>query len=178
LIVLFEPQRHEPLTDESWDECEARAEIDRIATDAHDAFTEDGLWPLHPIDRSPERADTLKPIYNGAAGVIWALRHLHDADIADAPRDYRPAARTLLERHREDSLRLTGRSILGYPTGDAGILLFHWTLEPSEALASELSDVIDANLEHPSLGFGWGAPGSMLAAHFMLEPAWPERSLA
>lgn len=168
-MPLFDPERHEPLTDAPWNEGQARAGLARIVADAHRSFTEGGLWPIHPMDRSPERAATLKPIYYGAAGVIWALRRLHDAGLAGPLRDYRSVVSTLLERHRQDALRLTGGPILGYPTGDAGILLLAWTMEPSEALARELHDVIEANLAHPSLGFAWGAPGSMLAAHFMSE---------
>ncbi len=168
-MALFETQRHEPLADVPWDASRARSPIERIVADTHGAFTEDGLWPLHPIDRSPERADTLKPIYYGAAGVIWTLRTLHEAGVADLGRDYRPTLGALLGSHREDSLRLTKRPILGYPTGDAGILLLHWKLAPSEGVARELHAVIESNLNHPSLGFGWGAPGSMLAALFMFE---------
>jgi len=168
-MALFETQRHEPLADVPWDEDQARRAIERIVADAHGAFTEDGLWPIHPIDLSPERANPQKPIYYGAAGVIWGLRTLHEAGVADLGRDYGPFVSGLLERHREDSLRLTNRPILGYPTGDAGILLLHWKLAPSEALARELHAVIDANVDHPSIGFCWGAPGSMLAALFMFE---------
>lgn len=168
-MELFEPQRHEPLTHARWDEGEARAAISRIVADTHGAFTEDGLWPIHPIDRSPERAGTLKPIYYGAAGVIWALHQLRDAGMAEVGRDYVPTLAALLQRHREDSLRLANRPVLAYPMGDAGILLLHCKLAPSEALARELHAVIADNADHPSRGFAWGAPGSMLAARFMFE---------
>jgi hypothetical protein len=167
--MLFDTKRHEPLTDAAWDESRARAAIERIACDTHNAFTEAALWPIHPIDRSPERAATLKPIYYGAAGVIWTLHRLHDAGMAELGRDYRPVLGTLLERHREDALRLTNQPILAYPLGDAGILLLHFKLAPSADVARDLHAVIEANMTHPSLGFGWGAPGSMLAALFMFE---------
>ena len=168
-MALFEAHRHEPLAEVAWDAGQARAALARIVADTHAAFTDDGLWPIHPIDRSPERADTLKPIYYGAAGVIWTLHQLRDAGMSDVGRDYLPTVATLLERHRADSLRLSQRPILSYPTGDAGILLLHWTLAPSEALARELHDVIGANANHPARGFCWGASGSMLAALFMFE---------
>ena len=175
-MALFDESRHEALTETPWRESAARAAIERIAADAHAAFSEEGLWPIHPIDRSPERADTLKPIYYGAAGVVWALLQLQRAGMADFGRDYVPAVASLLERHRADSQRLTGAPILAYPTGDAGIALLHWTMAPSRAIADELYRVIEANAAHPSLGFGWGGPGSMLAALFMFErtrePRW------
>jgi hypothetical protein len=175
-VAPFDEARHEALTETLWCESVARATIERIAADAHAAFSEDGLWPIHPIDRSPERADTLKPIYYGAAGVVWTLLHLQRAGMAETGRDYLPTVASLLERHRADSQRLTGAPILGYPTGDAGIALLHWTMAPSAALADELLRVIEANAAHPSLGFGWGGAGSMLAALFMFErtrePRW------
>ena len=174
-MALFDESRHEALTETPWRESAARAAIERIAADAHAAFSEEGLWPIHPIDRSPERADTLKPIYYGAAGVVWTLLQLQRAGMADIGRDYVPAVASLLERHRADSQRLTGAPILAYPTGDAGIALLHWTMAPSRAIADELYRVIEANAAHPSLGFGWGGPGSMLAALFMFERTREQR---
>ncbi len=173
--MLFDPARHETLTETPWRESAAREAIERIVADTKAAYSKEGLWPIHPLDRSPERADPLKPIYYGAAGVVWALLHLQRAGMADAG-DYLPAVATLLERHREDSLRLAGAPILAYPTGDAGIALLHWTMATSHANADELYRVIEANKSHGSLGFGWGGAGSMLAALFMfertLEPRW------
>ena len=131
--MLFDPARHETLTEAPWRESAAREAIERIVADAKAAYSKEGLWPIHPLDRSPERADPLKPIYYGAAGVVWALQHLQRAGMADAD-DYLPAVATLLERHREDSLRLAGAPILAYPTGDAGIALLHWTMAPSARL--------------------------------------------
>jgi hypothetical protein len=175
-MPLFEASRHESLTDAPWDESLARAAVERIAADAESAFTPGGLFPIHPLDVSPERANPLKPLYYGAAGAIWALRKLEAAGLAALRRDYLPAVAGLLESHRADSRRIRGHQVLGYPLGDAGILLLHWKLAASESLADELHRVISANRGHPSLGFGWGAPGSMLAALFMwettLEPRW------
>ena len=127
-MALFDESRHEALTETPWREWAARAAIERIAADAHAAFSEEGLWPIHPIDLSPERADTLKPIYYGAAGVVWTLLHLQRAGMAEVGRDYLPAIATLLERHRADSLRLTGAPILASPTGDAGSVPVHVVL--------------------------------------------------
>ncbi len=175
-MPLFEASRHETLTDALWDESVARAAVERIATDAEAAFTPGGLFPIHPLDLSPERANPLKPLYYGAAGVIWTLLKLRAAGLVSLRRDYLPAVAGLLESHRADSLRVRAHEVLGYPLGDAGILLLAWKLAPSESLADELHRVISRNRSHPSLGFGWGAPGSMLAALFLWEatrePRW------
>ena len=168
-MALFDRERHEPLTDTAWNEVAVRCVIDRIVADTEHTFTEQGLWPLHPIDVSPERASILKPVYYGAAGVIWALRYLHGAGAAELTRDYLPAVGRLLAAHRADSLELTGAPVPGYPVGDAGILLLHWTLAPSAQLADALHAAIESNAHHPALGFAWGGAGSMLASLFMVE---------
>src|SRR6185312_8128393 len=116
----------------------------------------------HPFDVSDERPEILLPLYNGAAGVIWALHHL-----AAARRDYLPAVATLLERNRANDWRLAGEQRFGFAIGDAGILLLHWTLAPSPALEDHLAEAIAANMRHPSNGFTWGAPGTMRAALFL-----------
>ena len=72
--MLFEPARHEALTQCSWNEAAVRAHIARIVAETHAAWRgEEGLWPIHPIDVSDERPDRMKTLYYGAAGVIWAL---------------------------------------------------------------------------------------------------------
>jgi lantibiotic modifying enzyme len=111
----------------------------------------------------------LTPLYYGAAGVIWALERLKAAGAITYDRDYRPVVATLLERNRRDSMALNGRPTYAYPLGEAGILLLHWTLAPSDGLSEALHAAIEANRGHESQGFSWGAPGAMLAALFMWE---------
>jgi len=162
-VALFEPERHEALTHEAWDETGARNAIERIVSDTHAAYGgTDALWPIHPIDVSDERPPVLLPLYNGAAGVVWGLHRLKGAR-----RDYLPAVATLLARGRADNLRLANRSLPSFALGDAGILFLHWLLAPSEKLLDQLGEAIEANFEHPSNGFAWGAPGTMRAALFL-----------
>jgi lantibiotic modifying enzyme len=164
-VALWEPDRHEPFARIAWDETRVREAIARIVDGAHAAYGGvEALWPIHPIDVSDERPPVLLPLYYGAAGVIWALHHL-----SAARRDYLPAVETLLERNRADNLRLANRKLPAFSLGDAGILMLHWRLAPSEALAQQLTDAIEANMRHPSNGFSWGAPGTMRAALFMHE---------
>src|SRR5690242_11927255 len=103
IMPLYEPERHEPLIEAEWNEARARAALDRIVADTNDTFDQDKLWPIHPLDVSPERApDALKVLYYGAAGVIWALHHLERIGAAPLKRDYLPALRGLAARNRED----------------------------------------------------------------------------
>jgi hypothetical protein len=164
-VSLFEAERHEALAGTPWDETRVGAALERILDDTHQAYQgPEQLWAIHPIDVSDERPPILLPLYYGAAGVIWALRHL-----GAARRDYLPAVETLLERNRADNLRLANRKLPSFFVGDAGILMLHWVLAPSRALEREIAATIEANFEHPTNGFAWGAPGTMRASLFMHE---------
>jgi hypothetical protein len=167
-MALFESARHEPLARAVWSEASARAAIARIVRDAHDAFAH-GAWPIHPLDRSPERAATLRPLYYGAAGVIWALYRLHESGGFDLPRDYADALPGLRDAHRRDTREREGGALLGFTLGDAGIALLQWRLTRDGDLELELHDVITQHLTESPLGFGWGIAGSMLAALFLYE---------
>ncbi len=170
-MTLFEPERHETLTDAAWDEARARAAMAAILDDTHNAYGGAGpLWRIHPFDVSDERPEVLLPLYNGAAGVIWALHHL-----GAARRDYLPAIETLLARDRADNLRLANRKLPSFPLGDGGILALHWLLAPSRDLEDQIAAAIEANFEHPTRGFAWGAPGTMRAALFLFERTADER---
>ena len=167
---LFEPDRHTALIDTAWDEGAARTAIIAIAEDARRAFSESELWPIHPDDiegddRSPETS-----LYVGAAGVVWALDHLHrEGAIAPGPTfaEHLPA---IQERNRrsfdsEAWHRLLGgdwqtRSLL---LGESGILLTRWKTGDASAL-EPLAQIVADNASDPSWELMWGAPGTMLAA--------------
>ncbi|MFZ1890298.1 MAG: LanC-like protein [Candidatus Binataceae bacterium] len=172
-MSLYDAQRHEPLTGAEWNEERARAAIEQIVADTHEAFSPDGLWPLHPFDRSPERPpDSLKPLYHGAAGVIWALLHLEEAGAVKVRRDYLPTVRELRQRNRYDLRKYESvRKYMGdeqasYLVGETGILLLHWKLAASAELTDELDAAIESRIGDPR-GLVWGGAGTMLAALFM-----------
>ena len=175
-MVLFAPERHEPLLDCAWDAATAHVALTRIVADTRRAYGgPEALWPIHPLDVSPERADVLKPLYYGAAGVIWGLRHLQAAGaIAPGP-EYVEAVAGLLAGSRVDAQRLHGGPLSAYLLGDAGILLLHWTMAPSEVLARQLHGALVANADHPSRGLAWGEPGTMLAALIMFRRTAEQR---
>ncbi|HET6473711.1 MAG TPA: LanC-like protein [Pseudomonadales bacterium] len=170
-MALFDASRHEPLTRAPWGEPMARAAIERIVRDTHAAFTDAGLWPIHPIDRSPERAAALKPLYYGAAGVIWALHRLHEGGGFELRRDYAEVLPLLRVAHRRDTVERDGKPLLGFTLGDAGIALLQWRLTRDADVEDELHASITAHIGEPApeLGFAWGIAGSMLAALFLYE---------
>ena len=47
--ILYEAERHEPLTASAWNEKAAQACIDEILGDTIDKFSARNLWPSHPL---------------------------------------------------------------------------------------------------------------------------------
>lgn len=173
--MLFEPARHEALTQCCWNEAAVRAHIARIVAETHAAWRgEEGLWPIHPIDVSDERPDPMKTLYYGAAGVIWALEDLADQGAAARGRDYRPALVGLAPRVQADALRLTHRRNFGFLPGETGILMLQARLGlPIDE--DVLAAAITAHRDDPSEGLLAGAPGVMLACLHRLESTGEDR---
>src|ERR1700676_2914885 len=129
-MPLYEAERHERLIGSEWNEQRARDAIDRIVTDTHRSFDPDTLWPIHPLDRSPERPpDSIKYMYHGAAGAIWALNYLNETGALALERDYLPTVRQLIPRIRDDMdkhpevRKYMAAETASYLLGEAGILL-------------------------------------------------------
>ena len=174
-MALFESARHETLIDTAWDEARAQGAIARIVAGTNAAFSDDGLWPIHPFDVSPERPpDCLKMLYNGAAGTIWALHRLDTQGFAPLTRDYLPAVRSLAARHRADIEEHAGvRDYVGtqqgaYLFGETGLHLLEWKLAPSAEVADKLHAAIESRIGDVR-GLVWGGAGAMLAALFLHE---------
>lgn len=174
-MPLYEAERHEQVIGTRWNEALARQAIERIAADTHRSFSAEGLWPIHPLDRSPERPpDSIKYMYHGAAGVIWALNYLNETTAVALERDYLPTVQRLIPLIRDDVDRhpevrkYMGADTASYLLGEAGILLLQFKLAPSEDVARQLYDHLEAKIGDPR-GIAWGGAGAMLAALFMHE---------
>ena len=174
-MPLYEAERHERLIGTAWNENRARDAIDRIVADTNRSFGAEDLWPIHPRDRSPERPlDSIKYLYHGAAGVIWALNYLDEIGAAAPKRDYLPTVRQLIPRIRDDLdkspevRKYMGSEIASYLLGEAGILLLQWKLSPSEDIAQQIYSHLETKIGD-SRGLAWGGAGAMLAALFMYE---------
>jgi hypothetical protein len=138
--------------------------------DVHNGFSADYLWPIHPFDRSEERPpDSLKPLYHGAAGVIWALGHLADTGATTDRRDYAAALNSLIDRNRNDLKAY--RVVAAYMAhaqaalmvGETGILLLQVIRSPSDEFMPRLHAAIAAKVGD-TRGLVWGGAGAMLAA--------------
>ncbi|MBU2069971.1 MAG: LanC-like protein [Gammaproteobacteria bacterium] len=75
--MLFDPSRHEPITNTLWCEAVVQAEIGAIIADIEQALLPDACWPTHPLDaESYPRPGPKWSAYAGAAGTIHALQIL------------------------------------------------------------------------------------------------------
>lgn len=171
-MQLYEPQRHEATSSADWNEAVARTVIARIAADAQRVFCTERLWPIHPFDISPERPSAMKPLYYGAAGVIWALDELVRRGAISTGPAYAATVAELTLRHHDD-LRANaaaddylGRELASYLMGDAGMLMLSWKLQPSSEVAAQICSLLQQKAGD-TRGVLWGAAGSMVAALLM-----------
>src|SRR5262245_5281262 len=177
--VLYDPELHEPLTDEAWDEQRARDAIAGIVADADAAFDPDRLWPAEEWDVY-EATAPLKNLYVGASGVIWALDALRRRGLAETAIDLPAAAARTLELWRglpdyaqwESVPEAAASALL---MGESGPLIVAWPLAPSAELADRLYARVRENVGNEAIEIMFGAPGTMLAAQAMLEWTGEER---
>jgi len=161
-VKLYQAERHAPDAAVPWDPAEARSAIAEIAEEALAAFDAEAFWPAHPLDEGFRDGSTT--LYAGAAGVIWALRHL------GCTADFRAVLPRLVEKNRREYA-----SFSAYPQhgsllmGEVGVLLLAARLAPSSASAERLRELTEASLALPPMELMWGMPGTMLAALFMAE---------
>lgn len=160
-MSLYASERHTVVTGGHWSADVAAAAVQSFVTDALRDHHKDSHWPIHPMDRSPERSTTLKTIYYGAAGMIWTLNEL-EAPVDDAV----SALPHLAELARQEADALYPHGAASFLMGSAGFDLL--SLKLGKAVAS-MQDSLAAALSAPPTGVVWGAAGGLLAAHFAAE---------
>jgi len=155
--MLFTPEAHEALADESWSAETARAAIAAIVADAERAF-DDG-WAMHPLDEDDDLSGVrLRTMYLGGAGVVDALTRLERRGFAELRRDYVRYLERSLEA--EPDFPDGERSLW---MGETGIRLVLQRLAPSQANLERLAELIAANAEDERCELMWGSPGTILA---------------
>ena len=167
--MLFDPARHTRLDAPAWSERRARDGIASIVADISRQFDPDTLWPTHPREREPGAADAPAPmLYNGAAGVVWALQHLRDQGLARVDLDLAAIANTL-PSHSLRWIEANESEPASYFLGHSGVLLLQWKYGRSAAVADALFTLVQGNLHNKALEALWGSPGTLVAALHMLE---------
>lgn len=161
---LFDVQRHEPLTLAPWSEAAARAAVRDICAAAEREFDEaQGNWPWHPQDDPPRPDARTFNFYWGAAGVVWALRHLSRQGAVTLERDYTPWIEQYPARMRQESAAERHGSA-SYLFGESAPLLLAWQVTQRTDFAERLYDVVKGNLRNGAHEPLWGNAGTMLAA--------------
>ncbi|MEP6989713.1 MAG: LanC-like protein [bacterium] len=159
--MLWDPDRHEPLSDERWDAERARVWIRAFAADAERAYDATTLWPSDPDDGSTAGGVPRTSLYCGATGVAWALDQLHRRGAIAATRGWRAETRRFLDIHL--ATPELGEHTPSLMLGEVGV----------RAIAGvgldRIYELVAGNIEHASLELFWGAPGTMLAALFQFE---------
>jgi len=166
---LFDPARHEPLAATPWHPDLAIAAITRIAAAAEAEFDDrEGNWLLHPDDEPPHRGARSANLYWGAAGVVWALRHLAAAGAIRLARDYAPWIAGYPDRVRDEAAA-EPHGNASYLFGESGPLLLAWLDTRRDDVADRLHAVVRGNLHNPAHEPLWGNAGTLLAAIRMAE---------
>jgi len=170
--ALFDPNVHEPVSEEAWDADRVRAAIRAIVEDAEETFA-DG-WPTHPADSDgpDDDARRFRTIYLGGAGVVQALTELQHRGVAEVHGDYVPYLQRPYEPDFPDADH--ERSLW---MGETGIRLVLQRLAPSADNADRLDALIRANVRDERCEVMWGSPGTMLAAAALHELTGEERWL-
>jgi hypothetical protein len=176
--MLYDPSRHEALDAHAWDDACARASIEAIVADTEARFAPESYWPIHPLDADGGDTTPLYPLYFGAAGVIWALRHLESAGACRLARTYTDDVEPLVARTRAWQRGFGEDEPASYLMGETGIDLVRYALRPDAGIADRIADLVAGNRGHPARELMWGAPGTLLVASFMHErtgePRWAD----
>jgi lantibiotic modifying enzyme len=168
MTKLYKPEAFEPLTDTAWNDARAAVGIQAIVEAAESAFDEKGLWPAGEWE-SWQTPLPLKSLYVGAAGVVWALHALRSRGRADGLLDLANAIACTREAWTSEpdlmrNIELPTTAEAGLLTGESGILMTAWLIEPTAERADRLHDRIRENARNEAIEIMWGAPGTMLAA--------------
>ena len=157
--MLYQPEAHEKLTDQEWNEERVRAAIRSIAGETEDAF-DDGWDTRH------------RTLYSGGAGIVEALRRLAERGLAELRRSYVG----YLERSLEEAPDFPDENPRGSLFfGEVGIRLVLQRLAPSTENLGELAARITENARDERRELMWGSAGTMLAARELgLDDIWAE----
>jgi hypothetical protein len=178
--MLYDPDRHEPLTPsdrDGWDAARARACIATIVRETEARFTPGHGWPPHPLDFEPgDDPNAANPtLYGGSCGVLWALHYLQAQGAAELERDWPLDTAWLLRSTREWLKDDADRECASYLLGETPIRLLEYAQTGNAAVADRLAELIEGNMEHPARELMWGSPGTLLAALFMHQRTGQER---
>jgi len=159
--MLFDTERHEPLTSSSWKRNIALQEISSIIDDIEQSLLPEACWPTHPLDaESYPKAGPKWAAYAGAAGTIHALQILKNYGYRISDLSY------LLETVHSSFLKSPDVSVeSGLQLGEIGILVPRILANPDNQEAMEyLLKRMEETIALPLYEITSGQSGMMHAA--------------
>ncbi len=159
--MLFDPSRHQSLTNTPWDKNIVKSEISAIIADIEQALLPNASWPTHPLDaESYPRQGPKWAAYAGAAGTIHALQILgqygyQTNDLSDH-----------IATVHQSYLKSPDVSVEpGLQLGELGILLPALLAQPNnENLSKRIIQCMQATLDLPLYEITSGQSGMMHVA--------------
>ncbi|MGI4991988.1 lanthionine synthetase C family protein [Halobacteriovorax sp. GFR7] len=154
----IDKSRHTKLIASEWDEAKARYAIEEIYKSA-----------VKDIDVNSE----YKGLYMGSGGVLWGLLSIARFLGRNVDLDLESTATEIYRNYlnKPDNDKITP----SLPMGEVGLLLLRYRINESKELEDEIYELVESNIENPTLEFLWGAPGTMLAASFFYDKTKSER---
>lgn len=159
--MLFDKERHESLTKNSWCQNIVQAEILSIIDDIQCSLLPDACWPTHPLDaENYPKAGPIWSAHAGAAGTIHALQILgtYDYKVNDLS--------GLIEVVYQSFLKTPDVSVEpGLQIGELGILMPAILAQPNdEELSRLVIRCMEDTIELPFYEITSGQSGMMHAA--------------
>jgi hypothetical protein len=167
-IAIFDPQEHEQLAGEPWNEDIARAFVERIVREADGAYDDDRGWPLHPEDRETPEDEPYHGVYFGRAGTMWALVHLAKIYGIALRNDYAAGIARCEERYRANPVE-TETAVPSYFFGTVGIMAARYAITGDRRVLDRMGIDMLTNVGNPVREALWGSPGTALAALLVRE---------
>ncbi|HEY9749675.1 MAG TPA: LanC-like protein [Allocoleopsis sp.] len=170
-MALFDPARHYPLSQLTWNRDTAQQAIRAIAQETMAQLQTAPLLSGHPMDDQAFGSD----LYFGQAGVLWAIHYLQSVGAIDSTFDVATHLDTTLAQNRQCYPQVSPYpEQSSYLFGELPLLLLQYKLSPSEETAIQILHAIHKNDTQPIRELMWGIAGSMLAAYFMHQ--WTQES--
>jgi len=171
--MLFEPSRHEALSNTPWNTFVVHNQIQEIIDDIEQSFTDEACWPTHPLDGESYASSGPKwAAYAGAAGTIHALQILggYDYQVKDLSAS--------IETIYQSFLQSPDVSVEpGLQLGELGILMPALLSNPDDsALSKRVLTCMEATIALPLYEITSGQTGMMHAALALYrktgQPQW------
>jgi len=167
-IPIHDPNEHEPICDDAWNDAAAREFVRRTIEESDAAFNPHAWWPLHPEDAYGQERGSHRGMYNGAAGTVWGLHHLAQSTGVSLEHDYVSAIAACEQAYRADPWE-TGECVPSYFMGTTGIMAARYAVTGDARILPALDEEIRKNVGNKTREVFWGSSGCALAALVIRE---------